>query len=450
MEWIERIFHLRKHGTTVRREVLGGLATFAAMSYIMAVNPLILSNAGMDREGLITVTALAAAVMTLFMALATNFPLCMAPGMGLNAFFAYGVCIGMGIPWQAALGLVFYSGCLFFILTFAGVRKLVLDSIPHDLKVAISCGIGLFIAFIGLKNGGLIVAHPATFVAMGDLSQSGPQLVLAGIILGAALIFHRVPGAILIPIAGITIAGLFIAAPGMDGAPVVAITRPPDSLVGTPHSISGLFLALDLSYLWQNFGKAFPIVLTFLFVEMFDNMGTLIGVTRRAGLMKPNGTIPRVERAFAADASAAMVGSTLGTSSVVSYIESAAGVEEGGRTGLVGVVVAGCFLLSLIFTPLIAAVPAIATAPALVLVGLLMMQGIEELNCRDFLTAAPAFLTILIMPLAFSISEGIGIGFIAYVGIRLLAGKGRDVSPFAYVLAALFLAHFVIRHVDFS
>ena len=442
MNLLERFFKLRENGTTLRREVLAGMTTFAAMSYIIVVNPLILKNAGMDQTGLITVTALAAAILTALMALATNYPLCMAPGMGLNAFFTFGVCLGMRVPWQAALGLVFYSGCLFCMLSVAGIRKLLIDSIPNDLKIAISCGIGLFIAFIGLKNGGIIVGNPETLVTLGNLASPGPMLVLGGIILGAALVFHRVPGAVILPILAITLAGVFI--PGADGS---ALTHLPGRFIGTPASISPLFLAFDLGYLWRHFSFAFPIVLTFLFVEVFDNMGTLIAVTKRAGLMKPDGTIPRVERAFVADAGAAMIGSALGTSSVVSYIESAAGVEEGGRTGLTGLAVAVCFLLALVFTPLIAAVPQVATAPALVLVGLLMMQGLSDLDFHDFLTAAPAFLTMLIMPLAFSISEGIGVGFISYVAIRLLAGKGREVSLVAYVLAALFLLHDLTRAV---
>lgn len=442
MNLFERFFKLRENRTTFHREILAGMTTFAAMSYIIVVNPLILKNAGMEQAGLITVTALAAAIMTTLMALATNYPVCMAPGMGLNAFFTFSVCLGMHVPWQAALGMVFYSGCLFFILSIAGIRKLLMDSIPNDLKIAISCGIGLFIAFIGLKNGGIITGNPETLVTLGNLSihNPGPLLVLLGILLSAALVFHRVPGAVILPIIGITVAGLFVK--GADG---VALTHLPERIVGAPAPISSLFLAFDLGYLWRHFSSAFPIVLTFLFVEVFDNMGTLIAVTKRAGLMKPDGTIPRVERAFVADAGAAMIGSALGTSSVVSYIESAAGVEEGGRTGLTGLTVAACFILSLLLTPLITAVPTLATAPALVIVGILMMQGLSDLDFTDFLTVAPAFLTMLIMPLAFSISEGIGVGFISYVGIRLLAGKGRQVAPIAYGLAGLFLIHYLVR-----
>ncbi|MBV8142995.1 MAG: NCS2 family permease [Verrucomicrobia bacterium] len=436
---LEHFLSLKEHQTSVSQEVVAGLTTFAAMAYILAVNPGILSTTGMDKGALITATALASGVMTMVMALATNYPIALAPGMGLNAFFAFTVCGAKGIPWQAALGLVFYSGLIFFALSVTGLRKRIVEAIPIELKLAITAGIGFFIAFIGLKNGDVVVANPATFVALGDLSKPGPLLVVAGIIATAILVARKTPGAIVLVILALTLVGLIVPAPDGKGM----VTAMPNGIVNLPASLTPTFLKLDLSYFFKHFLSTLPVVLAILFVDLFDNMGTLIGVSKRAGLLDKKGNLPKIGRALMADAGAAMFGSSLGTSTVTSYIESAAGVEAGGRTGLTVIVTALCFILALFFTPLISIIPALATAPALVIVGAFMMQGLAELELRDFEKAAPAFVTILAMPLAFSISEGIAFGLLTYVGLKVGTGKCKEVGLVTYVLAFLFVLHFV-------
>ena len=442
---IARFFRLPENGTDTRREVVAGLTTFAAMAYILAVNPAILSLTGMDKGALITATALAAAVTTALMALLTNYPVALAPGMGLNAFFAFTICGSYRVPWQGALGLVFWEGVLFLLLTLTGVRQRIVEAIPPSLRVAIGCGIGLFIAFIGLKNGGIIVANPATFVGLGDLSKPGPLLVLFGILLTAVLILRRVRGAILLSVLVLTLAGLLLPGPASATGAQATLTTAPSRLVSAPSSLLPTFLQLDFTYLFTHFARSLPLLLTLLFVDLFDNVGTLLGVCKRANLLDANGNLPRLGRALAADAGAAMLGACLGTSTTTSYIESAAGVEEGGRTGLTALVTAACFLLALFFTPVINAIPELATAPALVIVGVYMMQGVLEIDFQDFAVAVPAVLTLLVMPLAFSISEGIAIGFVVYAVLMLASGRGRQVTALAYVLALLFLAHFIFR-----
>ena len=442
---LERFFQLREHGTDARREAVAGVTTFAAMAYILAVNPAILSIAGIDKGALITATALASAFTTLAMALLTNYPIALAPGMGLNAFFTFTICLSAKVPWPAALGLVFWEGFLFLVLTLTGVRQKIVEAIPPSLKTAIGCGIGLFIAFIGLKNGGIIAKHPETFVTLGDLSQPAPLLVLFGILLTAVLIVRRVPGAIILSVLVLTVLGLFLPGPaGADGVKHM-ITTHPATFISAPASLAPTFLKLDFTYLFHHLRTAVPLLLTLLFVDLFDNVGTLLGVCKRAGLLDERGNLPRIGRALIADAGAAMFGACLGTSTTTSYIESAAGVEEGGRTGLTTVVTAGCFLLALFFAPVIAAIPELATAPALVIVGVFMMQGILEIDFNDFAVAVPAVLTLLVMPLAFSISEGIAVGFVVYAVLMLAIGRAREVTPLAYVLAALFMVHFVFR-----
>ncbi len=442
---LERFFHLRENGTDPRKETIAGLTTFAAMAYILAVNPAILSIAGIDKGALITATALAAAFTTIAMALMTNYPIALAPGMGLNAFFAFTMCGAFKIPWQGALGLVFWEGMIFLLLTLTGVRQKIVEAIPVSLKIAIGCGIGLFIAFIGLKNGGVIVANPATFVGLGDLSQPGPLLVLFGILLTAVLIIRRVPGAIILVVLLLTLLGLFLHGPAVPGKGPAMLTVRPGSFVSLPASLAPTFLKLDFLYLFRHLSQSLPLLLTLLFVDLFDNVGTLLGVCKRAGLLDADGNLPRIGRALIADAGAAMFGACLGTSTTTSYIESAAGVEEGGRTGLTSLVTAACFLLAMFFVPVINAVPELATAPALVIVGVFMMQSVLEIDFKDFAVAVPAVLTLLVMPLAFSISEGIAVGFVVYAILMLATGRGRQVTPLAYVLSALFLLHFVFR-----
>ncbi|OAI42652.1 guanine permease [Verrucomicrobia bacterium SCGC AG-212-E04] len=439
---LDRLFHLRDNQTDVRRELVAGLTTFAAMAYILAVNPQILAGpngaTGMPPGAVLTATALAAALTTIAMALLTNYPIALAPGMGLNAFFTFGIVLGAGVPWQGALGLVFWEGLLFLLLSVTGIRRQIVDAIPHSLKIAISCGIGLFIAFIGLKNGGLIAADAITFVKLGNLREPAVLMVLAGIILTAILIIRKVRGAIILVVLALTLAGLFVQSGGKP------LTSLPASPVGAPAPLT-TFLQLDLAYLFTHFNTALPLMLTLLFVDLFDNLGTLIAVCKRAGLLDEKGNLPGIGRALAADAGAAMLGAVLGTSTTTSYIESAAGVAEGGRTGLTGITVAVFFLAALFLTPLILAIPAAATAPALVIVGIFMMQGVREIDLADFATAVPAVLTMLVMPLSFSISEGIAVGFVAYVLLHLGLGRIKEVSVLAYVLAALFLLHFLTR-----
>lgn len=453
---LERFFSLKEHGSSTAREIVAGLTTFAAMAYILAVNPLILSQTGIDKGALVTATAIASAVMTIIMALATNYPIALAPGMGLNAFFTYTICLAKGIPWQAALGFVFYSGLIFLALTVSRLRQRIVEAIPFELKLAITSGIGFFIALIGLENGGVIVLNldvvpkngaplvveASPYLTLGDLGTPAPWLVILGIILTGILIARRLPGSIVLVILLLTVAGLFIPAANGSGT----ITKPPGSIFNLPSSLAPSFLKLDLGYFWQHLLTAGPLVLSILFVDLFDNMGTLIGVSKRAGLLDEKGNLPKVGRAFMADACAAMFGSTLGTSTVTSYIESAAGVEAGGRTGLTSIVTAICFLLALFLTPLILIIPAVATAPALVVVGAFMMQGLAELDLRDFSKAAPAFMTIVMMPFAFSISEGIAFGILTYVGIKIGTGKAKEVSALTYILAVLFLLYFLFEH----
>jgi adenine/guanine/hypoxanthine permease len=434
---LDHFFRLREQGTTAGREIIAGFTTFAAMAYILAVNPDILKNAGMPQAALVTATALSAAIATTLMALLTNFPLALAPGMGINAYFAFSICMGMGIPWQSALGLVFINGCLFLLLSVTGIREKILAAIPHSMKIAISAGIGLFIAFIGLENGGLIVANPATLVSMGDLTKPEVALFAGGILLTCLLVAHGMPGAIILSMAVVTAAGLLV--PDAKGGMVTTL---PPAWVSWPASLEPTFLKLNFDLLLTDHLKALPIILTLLLVDMFDNIGTLIGVTRRAGLMDPQGNVPRVGRALVADSTAAIISSLLGTSTVVSYIESAAGIQAGGRTGLTALTTAGCFVLALFLTPVILMIPGAAVAPALVVVGLVMFEQVVDLDLRDFKLAAPAILTILMMPLSFSISTGIGLGLILLSVLSVGLGKGQGATPVTYLLAAIFLLHF--------
>ncbi len=436
---LNRFFQLDQHRTTVGRELQAGLTTFAAMAYILAVNPMILAQAGMDQAALVTVTALTAAIATLIMALMTNYPIALAPGMGINAFFTFSIVIGRGVPWSEALGMVFVNGVIFLLLSVSGVREKIVAAIPHSLKMAITCGIGLFIAFIGLKNGGVIVANPATFVSHGNFATPSVALCLAGIVLTAVLVARRIPGAIIISIAAITVVGMFIRAGGNR-----MVTELPTSLVSLPASPAPVFLKLTFDFLSNSNAilMALPIILTLLLVDMFDNIGTLIGVTKRAGFLRPDGTLPKVGRALVADSLATLLSALFGTSTVVSYIESASGVEAGGRTGLTTVTTAGLMLLALFFTPLILIIPAAATAPALVIVGVFMMQSITEIDMSDFKVAVPSVLTILGIPLTFSIAEGIGIGLITAALLALALGEPKKLTAIGYGVAAVFFMQF--------
>jgi adenine/guanine/hypoxanthine permease len=436
---LQRLFQLDEHRTTAGREIQAGLTTFAAMAYILAVNPGILSATGMDKGALVTVTALTAAIATAIMALLTNYPIALAPGMGINAFFTFTIVLGKGVPWSEALGMVFVNGVIFLLLSVTGVREKIIAAIPHALKIAVTCGIGLFIAFIGLKNGGVIVANKETFVSHGDFTSGPVLLCLAGIVLTAILVARRVTGAIVISIAVITLAGLFVSSGG--DAKVTAL---PTNFVALPASPAPLFLKLTFNFLTSSaaFFVALPLILTLLLVDMFDNIGTLIGVTKRAGFLRADGTLPKAGRALLADSLATMLSALFGTSTVVSYIESASGVEAGGRTGLTTLTTAALFLLALLFTPLILIIPAAATAPALVIVGIFMMQSVIEIDMKDFAIAAPAVLTILMIPLTFSIAEGIGIGLICSALLAIALGRAKSITLVGYIVAGIFALEF--------
>jgi AGZA family xanthine/uracil permease-like MFS transporter len=435
---LNRLFKLDENRTTVSRELQAGLTTFAAMAYILVVNPDILSATGMDKGALVTVTAITAAIATAIMALMTNYPIALAPGMGINAFFTFSIVLGRGVPWPEALGMVFVNGVIFLLLSVTGVREKIMAAIPHSLKIAVTCGIGLFIAFIGLKNGGVIVASPATFVTHGDFSSGPVALCLAGIVLTAVLVARRVPGAIVLSIATITLIGLFV--PTATGH----VTQLPASIVAPPASPAPIFLKLTFNFLTSGsaFLLALPLILTLLLVDLFDNIGTLIGVTKRAGFLRPDGTLPKAGRALTADSLATLLSALCGTSTVVSYIESASGVEAGGRTGLTALTTAALMLLALFITPLILIVPAAATAPALVVVGIFMMQSVIEIDMKDFAIAVPAVLTLLAIPLTFSIAEGIGLGLIAAALLALALGRPRSLTLTSYIIAGVFFLQF--------
>ena len=436
--FLEHFFKLKEKGTNLKTEFIAGLTTFAAMSYVLVVNPSILGAGGMPIEGLITVTAIAACLGTLLMAFMTNYPIAMAPGMGLNAFFAFTICLTREIPWDAALGIVFWNGILFLLLSVSGVRTKIAEAIPAALKIGVQCGIGLFIAFIGLKNAGLVVDNPATFVTIGDLSDPATLLALAGIILTIVLVIRKVTGAILISVIVLSIIGAFI--PVGDGY----LTQHTSQFIGLPDDISSTFFAMDIMYPIEYFAETWDLIFALLFVNMFDTIGTLIGVSRRANLLDEQGKLPKMGKAMTADAVASVMGAAIGTSPVTSYVESAAGVSAGGRTGLTSVFVALCFMLALFLTPLMKVIPLMATTPALIMVGILMMDSFRQLDFDDLTSLATATVALLAMPLTFSISEGIALGFITYVGIMLGTGRYKQVTTITYIMAAVFVLRYAL------
>lgn len=437
-DFLEHVFKLKEKGTSLKTEFIAGLTTFAAMSYVLVVNPSILSASGMPVAGLITVTAIAACLGTLLMAFMTNYPIAMAPGMGLNAFFAFTICLTREIPWDAALGIVFWNGILFLLLSVTGVRTKIAEAIPAALKIGVQCGIGLFIAFIGLKNAGLVVDNPATFVSIGDLSEPATLLALAGIIFTIVLVIRKVTGAILISVVVLSLIGAFI--PVGDGY----LTQHTSQFFGLPDDISSTFFAMDIKYPIEYFAQTWDLIFALLFVNMFDTIGTLIGVSRRANLLDKQGRLPKMGKAMTADAVASVMGAAIGTSPVTSYVESAAGVSAGGRTGLTSVFVALCFLLALFLTPVMKVIPLMATTPALIMVGILMMDSFRQLDFDDLTALATATVALLAMPLTFSISEGIALGFITYVGIMLGTGRYKQVTLITYIMAAVFVMRYVL------
>lgn len=425
---LERLFKLTENQTTVRQEFLGGLTTFMTLAYIVVVNPQILSVAGMPAEGVLFATCISAAVGTLVMGIAANYPIALAPGLSLNAYFVYSVCIGLKIPWQTALGVVFISGTLFVILTVTRVREQIVNGIPDSLKHSTAAGIGMFIAFIGLRNAKIVVANSATFVGLGSFSDPAVQTAALGVVLTLILMARRIHTAILLGIVGTWLMGI-----------LRKLSHLPTAVVSLPHP-STTFLKLDLRGA-VHLGL-FEIAFVFLFVDLFDNVGTLVGVCEQAGFVK-DGKIPRVGRALLADGIATMFGALTGTSTVTSYIESAAGVAAGARTGLSSVFVSIFFVGAIFFSPLAAAIPEFATAPALILVGSLMAQSISRVKWGDFSEALPSFITMVGMPLSFSIATGLSFGVISFTIVKLASGKFKEVSTLVWVLTILFILRYV-------
>jgi AGZA family xanthine/uracil permease-like MFS transporter len=432
---LERVFGLKRNGTTVRTEVFAGFTTFLTMAYIVVVNPSILGQTGMPLAAVAAATCVAAGIGSILMGVVSNYPLALAPGMGLNAYFTFTVVKGLGVDWQTALGCVFLSGVAFLILTAVGARQLIVNAIPRALFSAVAGGVGLFIAFIGFKDAGIVVASPATTVTLGALVSPPVALSLIGLLAIAALQAWKVKGAILFGILGTTAVGWAMGLVHLDPAPVSL-----SEMSATAFRLN-IFGALNLK---GGLGPALiEIVFVFLFVDLFDNVGTLVAVTKRAGFVQPDGTIPRLSRILFADSIATLVGALAGTSTVTSYIESAAGVEVGGRTGLTSVVVGLLFLLTLLFAPLVQAIPAAATAPALILVGAMMMGALKEVEWFDPIEAIPAFLTLIMIPLSFSIANGLAFGIVSHAVLTLVTGRARRKDWLLFVLAALFVLRFV-------
>lgn len=434
--FIERYFKIREKGSSVRTELIAGLTTFIAMAYILFVNPNILADAGIPKDAAIASTIWIAALASMAMGVFANYPVALAPGMGLNAFFAYYVCGVLGLHWTVALGAVFFSGVLFLILTVGGIRQAIINAVPRDLKLAISVGIGLFIAFIGLKGTGLIVENSATYVSLGHVTAPMTLLSLFGLLFTAALMARNVHGSILIGIFVTTVLAMVL---GMTPAP-----QGLGDIVSTslPH-MGETFGQLDLAGAW-NYGLV-SIIFTFTVVELFDNMGTLIGLTTKAKMVKADGHIENIDKALTTDAVGTMVSAVFGTSTVTSYIESAAGIAAGGRTGLTALAAGVLFLAALLFTPLIGLVPAFATAPALILVGALLMSEVGKIDFSDFTNALPAFLTIIMMPLTSSIANGFAFGFISYTVMKLFAGQYKQISWIMYLVSIAFLINLALR-----
>ncbi len=428
----EKFFKLREHNTTIKTEVIAGITTFMTMAYILAVNPYFLSKTGMDANAVFSATAISSIVGTLVMALWAKLPFALAPGMGLNAFFAYTVCLGMNCSWSFALTAVFLEGIIFLLLTFFNIRELIVNSIPTNIKHAISAGIGLFIAFIGLQHAGLIVKDPDVLVSLGSMKSNTVIITLVGLVLIGTLLALKVKGALLI--------GIFIST--VIGIPL-GITKIPDtSFISAPPSISSIAFHFDFHEIFTM--KMLLVLFTFLFVDMFDTVGTLIGVSSKANMLDKDGKLPNVKQALFADAIGTTVGATLGTSTVTTYVESASGVAEGGRTGLTSLTVAGMFFIALFLSPLFLMVPDAATAPALIVVGSFMLSPILKVNLDDYTESIPVFLTVIMMPLTYSIAEGIVFGMLSYVILKLLSGKYKEISPISYVLAVLFILKFIM------
>ncbi|MGE5628329.1 MAG: NCS2 family permease [Solirubrobacterales bacterium] len=463
LSFLDSFFKLSENKTNVKTEILAGLTTFITMAYIIFVNPSILMQSGMNAKGLVgdaavkaglsaindpvvasifAATCIAAAVGTLVMALYANLPFAQAPGMGLNAFFTYSVCLTLGYSWQQALAAVFVSGIIFIIITVTSIREKIVDALPHNLKLAISGGIGLFIALIGMKSGGIIVANPETLVTFGSFTNPHALLTIIGIVITAVLMARQVKGSILIGILLTTLVGIPFGITHMTGI----------NFISTPPSLAPTFFALDFkgllgvgnASLVGAFTSLIMVIITFSLVDLFDTIGTLVGTAQKAGMIEPDGRVKNMNKALLSDAVATTAGALLGTSTVVTYVESTSGVSEGGRTGLTSLTVSILFILALFFSGLVGVVPSEATAPALIIVGVLMMSSVTKINFDDFTEALPAFFTIAIMPFSYSIANGIAAGIIFYPIAKLATGRGKDVHPIVYILAALFILRFTI------
>ncbi|WP_269913511.1 NCS2 family permease [Acinetobacter sp. HY1485] len=427
---LERLFQLSDNKTSVKTEAVAGLTTFLTMCYIIIVNPLILSATGMDHGAVFVSTCIAAAVGCLVMGLVANYPIALAPGMGLNAYFAYSVCIGMHVPWETALAAVFMSGIVFILISLVRIRELIVNSIPMSLKFAIGGGIGLFLALVALKNAGIIAPNPATTMGLGDLKDPKALLAMLGFLMIVVMHHLRVRGAIIISILVVTAIATFMGLNEFKG------------VVGAIPSITPTLFKMDFSGLFT--AGMVGVIFVFFLVDLFDSTGTLVGVAHRAGIIKDDGHIPRLKKVLMADSTAIVAGAALGTSSTTPYIESASGVAAGGRTGLTAVFVAICFLGCLFLFPLAQSVPGFATAPALLFVGVLMIQGITKIEWNDITEAVPAFLTIVFMPFAYSIADGIAMGFISYALIKLFTGKAKTVPWMAWIIACLWVLKFAL------
>ena len=427
---LKKLFGFDPAKNSIRTEVLAGITTFLTMSYILAVNPAMFSLLdGMTAGSVFTATALAAVIGTLVMALFAKMPFGLAPGMGLNAFFVYTVCMGMGYSWQFALTAVLIEGVIFILLTITNLREAIVNAIPASLKNAIGAGIGLFIAFIGLQNAGIIANSDATLVTLGDVTSGAPLLAVIGLAVTGVLVVKNVPGALLIGILVTTVIGIPMGLTNFTG------------VVSMPHSASDIFCKFEWSQVWSL--DMLVVVFTFIFIDMFDTIGTLVGVCTKANMLTPEGKIPRVKQAFMADAIATTAGACLGTSTTTTYVESAAGVAQGGRTGLTAFVIACCFAVALFFSPLFLSIPSAATAAVLIIVGLFMLEPIKNIPLNDYAEAIPAFVCLILMPLAYSISDGILIGMIFYVLFNLMCGNFKRITPTMYILAVMFILKYI-------
>ena len=432
MELLDKFFKIRERNSSVGREALAGLVTFFAMSYILAVNPAILAQAGMDKAELVTVTAVAAAIGCALMAFMANLPVALAPTMGTNTYFAIIVCVGMGLDWREALALTFYNGIFFFIISVTGIREKLIAGVPRPMQAALQCGIGMFIAFFGLQSAKLVVSNPATLVTGGRLGSPECLFALAGVALIAVLVARKVRSAIIISIAAMTAAAFFI-----DDSSGARMAKIPNAVFSIPHGISETFMQLDFAYPFRDFHKAARVIFVLLMLDLLDTIATVVAMASRCGIMRPDGTFPKMGRALPANASATIIGALLGTSTTGAFVESSAGIESGGRTGLTPLFTGAFFIAALFLSPLINAVPAAATAPALIVIGVLMFGSISQIKFSDLAALIPVFFCIMMVALCFKISEGFAFGMVAYVLLMCATGRAREILPATWLLFSI-------------